>query len=1053
MGILHLKIAARLTLGLMLLAGLTVFVGSIAFLSFAHLRRDFDQIATVDLPVIGAASQLSQQAQSIVASAPALVVADNQFARRTLALRIVDQVTALDEFIKRLKAKGVGGDRFEMLTQLRTSLFENLTLLDHAVERKLDLEQRVSGQLRDLGALAEQLRSLQGPEDPGSDGAPSAKLQALIARGMDKRQLDAFAQNLAAHEAAARTFDAWRFNAGQTIAALLTAADATQVPALETMRRSIERQLETGTTLVANLPAPIREPAAAWQTALGNMVLGDKGLLASRASYLDTTRAIQSALAANKVFADRFDAAAAKVADDIEQDILDTSGAISELTHRQIHRIFALTALCILAALAILIYIRRSVIDRLRRLRETMRTHVAGEPAAIDISGSDEIADMARALEFFVGTISEREIALAASESRLRSVTANLPGAILRLAGRPQGPLVISYISEGLRELIGRTPESLVGIDDAIFDLMPAGERGAFVTALARSSERQEQVLFEFRPTAQEGNAGAKWLRFLSFPRPGDNGETVWDGLILDSTEWKQADLAKRAFVSTVSHELRTPLTSIQGSLGLVAGGAMGALPEGARRLVDIANSNCQRLTRLINDILDIEKIEQGHMEFDLKPQALMPLLRQAVEANRGYGLPRGVHLKLIELDPDLEIEVDADRFIQVVNNLVSNAIKYSPEGGQVEIGARSHEGTQGGLHGNEVRIFVSDHGDGIPKAFRERLFSRFTQADSSDRRAKGGTGLGLSIAKAIVERFDGRIGFDTAEGQGTTFYFDLHATTLSTGTAAPPLPRRVLVCEDDPMFADMIGDMIQRRGSSARIVHTAAALKEALTEEPFDTLILDLLLPDGDGIAVLRGLRAAPETANLPVIVVSARAEEAHAEVNGSVLGILDWIGKPINPHRLTQALAGAMRPVGAGKANILHVEDDEDLSAVLQHLVGNRAEMTSVHTRREAAALLEREQFDLIILDLGLPDGTGYELLAYLAEHRVHRLTPVLIFSAQAPDPARSRAVADVLLKSVTSNAELLDHIEALLAGGHQVRPALASDPLHNSESSTSA
>jgi len=1032
----------------MLLAGLTVLVGSIAFLSFAHLRDDFDEIAQTDLPVIGAASQLSQQAQSIVASAPALVVADSQFARRTLALRIVDQVTALDEFIKRLKEKGIGGDRFEMLTQLRTSLFDNLTALDHAVEVKLDLDQQMQLQASQLGDLDIDLKAFESPED-NPDSASSVRLQQLLAEKADKNRLDAFAANLAAQEAAARAFHIWRFNAGQTVTALLSTSSVTQASVLEAMRKEIERRLDIGEWLLSDLPATSHDRATQWQKSVTALATGETGLLASRQRLLDTNRQIQASLTANKLFADRFDATAARVSSDIEREILDTSRTVSTLTQRQNRLIFALTLLCIVAAGGILIYIRRSVIDRLHRLQEAMRTHVGGQVTAIDTHGHDEIADMARALEFFVTAISEREIALAASESRLRSVTANLPGAVLRLFSRADGPLVISYISEGVRELIGKTPESLIGVDDALLELMTPGDRKAFVGSLARSAERHEQVFFEFHAPDLDGYEGqTKWLRFLSFPRSGDDDELIWDGLILDSTEWKQADLAKRAFVSTVSHELRTPLTSIQGSLGLVAGGAMGVLPDGARRLVDIANSNCQRLTRLINDILDIEKIELGHMEFDLKPQALMPLLRQAVEANRGYGMPRGVSLKLIEIEPDLEIEVDADRFIQVVNNLVSNAIKYSPDGGQVEVGAvlRAEAGT--GVH-----IFISDHGDGIPEGFRERLFARFTQADSSDKRAKGGTGLGLSIAKAIIERFGGRIGFETAAGQGTTFHFDLPASALQPQQQQPAPTQRVLVCEDDPMFADLIGDMITRRGSSARLVHTAAGLRAALAEEQFDTLILDLLLPDGDGIALLRALRTAPETANLPVIIVSARAEEAHAEVNGSVLGILDWIGKPINPHRLTQALAGAMRPVGGAKAHILHVEDDEDLASVLNHLVGTRAEMTSVRTQRDAIELLEREQFDLIILDLGLPDGTGYELLTRLTEHKAHRLTPVLIFSAQAPDPDRTRQVADVLLKSVTSNAELLSHIEALLTGAPHSPAGLASEPVHNSESTIPA
>jgi signal transduction histidine kinase/DNA-binding response OmpR family regulator len=1040
MSVLHLKIAARLTIGLMLLAGLTVVVGTIAFLSFAHLRGDFDRIAKTDLPVIGTASQLSQQAQSIVASAPALVVADSQFTRRTLSLRIVDKVTALDEFIKRLKEKGVGGERFEMLTELRTSLLDNLTTLDHAVELRLDLDRRIQSQLILLATLNIDLKAFDLPED-ASDSASAARLRALLASKADKQRLDAFAADFATQEASARAFHVWRFNAGQTITALLATSNTMESAELATVRKEIERRLDVGQWLLSDLPPGGREKAAAWQQTVATLADGEDGLLPSRMRLIDTTRQIQSSLAANKLFADRFDATAARVSSDIEREILDTSGAVSALTDRQIRLIFGLTLLCVAAAIGILVYIRQSVINRLRRLQETMQTHVAGEVAAIDTHGHDEIADMARALEFFVATISEREIALAASESRLRSVTANLPGAVVRLFAQPDGPLVISYISEGVRELIGRTPASLIGVENGILQLMPADERASFTAALALAAEQHEQVFFEFRSIAPDDHPGrAAWLRFLSFPRPGEDGELIWDGLILDSTEWKQADMAKRAFVSTVSHELRTPLTSIQGSLGLIAGGAMGALPDGAKRLVDIANSNCQRLTRLINDILDIEKIEQGHMEFDLKPQALMPLLRQAVEANRGYGLPRGVALKLIEIEPDLEIDVDADRFIQVVNNLVSNAVKYSPDGGQVEVGA---EATETG-----VRIFISDHGDGIPEEFRGRLFARFTQADSSDRRAKGGTGLGLSIAKAIIERFGGRIGFETASGQGTTFHFDLPAAPLPFQQHQPTVPQRVLVCEDDPLFADLIGDMIARRGSTARLVHTAADLKIALAEEPFDTLILDLLLPDGDGIALLRGLRAAPETANLPVIIVSARAEEAHAEVNGSVLGILDWIGKPINPHRLTQALAGAMRPVGAGKAHILHVEDDEDLASVLNHLVGSRAEMTSVRTQRDAIEALDRTGFDLIILDLGLPDGTGYELLTHLTAHRTHRLTPVLIFSAQAPDPDRSREVADVLLKSVTSNTELLNHIEALLTGGPRASIGPATGFVHNSE-----
>ncbi|MEI9984837.1 MAG: hybrid sensor histidine kinase/response regulator [Aliidongia sp.] len=308
---------------------------------------------------------------------------------------------------------------------------------------------------------------------------------------------------------------------------------------------------------------------------------------------------------------------------------------------------------------------------------------------------------------------------------------------------------------------------------------------------------------------------------------------------MLDSTEWKQADLAKRAFVSTVSHELRTPLSSIQGSLGLVAGGAMGDLPDGARRLVDIANANCQRLTRLINDILDIERIEQNHIAFAVSRQALAPLLSHAIETNRGHGVARGITLALVEPPAALAVDVDPDRFMQVMTNLLSNAVKYSHDGGTIEIGATADE--------RHVRIFVRDHGTGIPRAFRPYIFDRFTQADNSDRRARSGTGLGLNIAKAIVDRFGGKIGFDTEEGSGTTFLVDL---PLSTEPAAPA-PQHILHLGEGEDLSRVLSMLVGRRAEILPVRSMAEAWR-LLEQQSFDLIILHLDLPSGAGRALL---------------------------------------------------------------------------------------------------------------------------------------------------------------------------------------------------------
>jgi signal transduction histidine kinase len=230
--------------------------------------------------------------------------------------------------------------------------------------------------------------------------------------------------------------------------------------------------------------------------------------------------------------------------------------------------------------------------------------------------------------------------------------------------------------------------------------------------------------------------------------------------------EQRRLEQLKDEFISIVSHELRTPLTSIHGSLGLVNEGRAGELPPKASQLVGIAYRNSQRLVRLVTDLLDLQKIESGLLVFDVRSHDLAGLLAAAVEANQPYGSRFEVEIVLAEVPHGVQVRLDADRMMQVLTNLLSNAAKFSSPHGQVTLGAESRA--------PDVRVSVTDQGPGIPKEFRERIFQRFAQADSSTTRQREGTGLGLSISRAIVERMGGRIGFESQEGVGTTFFFDL---------------------------------------------------------------------------------------------------------------------------------------------------------------------------------------------------------------------------------------------------------------------------------------
>lgn len=241
------------------------------------------------------------------------------------------------------------------------------------------------------------------------------------------------------------------------------------------------------------------------------------------------------------------------------------------------------------------------------------------------------------------------------------------------------------------------------------------------------------------------------------------NGEHhIW-GFIQDITERKRIEQMKNEFVSVVSHELRTPLTAISGSLGLMSSGMLGDIPGKMQHMLDIAYKNAQRLTLLINDLLDMEKILAGQMVFDMQAQALLPILESSLESNKAYAATFNVALVLQVDDANLWICVDAQRLQQVLTNFISNAVKFSPAGGRVEV--------QLSRQGKQAMIAVVDHGPGVSDEFRTRIFQKFAQADASDSRQRGGTGLGLAISKAFVERMQGRIGFDSEPGQGATFF------------------------------------------------------------------------------------------------------------------------------------------------------------------------------------------------------------------------------------------------------------------------------------------
>lgn len=235
-----------------------------------------------------------------------------------------------------------------------------------------------------------------------------------------------------------------------------------------------------------------------------------------------------------------------------------------------------------------------------------------------------------------------------------------------------------------------------------------------------------------------------------------------------DITDFKHMQTIKDGFISTVNHELRTPLTSINGSLKLILGKTLGEIPAASFRLIEIANKNCERLIRMINDILDIDRIESGALDFTFKKVSLSQIVQQAIVGNESYAKQFSVKMALVARCSHDYVYADADRIRQVIDNLLSNAIKFSPADSVVKLSVSKKDLC--------YRVSITDEGRGIPEAFRGRIFDKFAQVDVSDSRDKGGTGLGLHICQLVIQHHQGTIDYSSQPDQGTTFYFELPA-------------------------------------------------------------------------------------------------------------------------------------------------------------------------------------------------------------------------------------------------------------------------------------
>ncbi len=519
--------------------------------------------------------------------------------------------------------------------------------------------------------------------------------------------------------------------------------------------------------------------------------------------------------------------------------------------------------------------------------------------------------------------------------------------------------------------------------------------------------------------------------------------ETSNRALLEANEELRQLDRLKSDLLANVSHELRTPLTAIKGYAEAMEDGLAGPVSEGQERALGVIRRNIQRLHGMIEQLLSFSRLESGRSWAEGHPFDLGALVEQAAETLRGAGL--GARKLEVVRPPEkpLLAHGDPDGIAEVLDNLLSNAAKFTSEEGHVTL--RVEPGAE------RIAVMVEDDGVGIPEAKVERIFERFYQVDTSSRRSAGGMGLGLAIAREILELHGTDFEVESTPGQGTTFRFTLPRGAAvkaeapealdAAGARAEPGQRRVLLIDDDPGFTGVVGHFLERRGfvvdqaTSAEEGWRRARRSPLFPDGPPDAILLDRLLPDADGFDLLARLKGDPRTAAIPVLVVSIRREKAL----GLRLGASGYLVKPVDPERLLgavrQALApGGRRPGGGdGPARILVVDDEPDLRDLLSaRLLEAGYRVDTAAEGPEALEMIEEAVPDLLLLDLMMPGMDGWEMLRRLRSRPATAELPVIVITARDTREDHRTGRELQVLETVTKPfdlAELVAEIEQTL------------------------
>ena len=718
--------------------------------------------------------------------------------------------------------------------------------------------------------------------------------------------------------------------------------------------------------------------------------------------------------------------------------------------------------------------LRRRIADKVAFMDELRAsTERGGTAAALRTIATGRGLTTMRAVTAGIGAMRSEEDRLLAERTAAAAVTATRASSVLIVLGTlGTGLLILSFglvarrvrdqqqaqqaleaSEERLHLIVDKMIAGLVITNDRgkIESINPAAQRmfgysadeivGRYFKRLVVAPEADDQEVERFLLSVQEQGMGqvTEWDGRRSdgavFPLELSLFEfrtataRHFAGIVRDISERREIDRMKDEFISVVSHELRTPLTSIRGALQLVLAERPAFQDPEHEPLLNIALNNCERLIRIINDILDVSKIEAGQIDLRRRPCQVRDIVRDSIESVQEMARASSVRV-VADLPAGLPpVLADVDRIVQVFVNLLSNAVKFSPAQSVVTIAAVEQPG-------DRVAISIRDRGVGISAEDFDKLFLKFRQLDGSATRSRGGTGLGLAIVKALTEQHGGSVAVASTPGDGTTFTVTLPAavnegaldrrTPLTIPTAAPRRARTVLVVDDDADVRRVLRGLLQMAGYTVIEAADGDAAVRAASDHLPDLITMDLVMPVRGGLDAIAALSADPRTATIPIVVVSAMSETIAVEP------LLSVLPKPVSADRLLREIDQLVGRAPAG--NVLLAEDDGDLRNVLAQALTRKGFHVETAANGEAARVLfDAARWDLVLVDLHMPLLDGFGVIEHVRSTVAGRDTPIVVISGSNTGQGERRSLqlgANVYFAKPVNAESLVTELNRLLA-----------------------